>query len=125
MEKMANKTKEINIVIEPLNEFWNKTMKVFVNLDKDIFPKSETSVSFDNVQLLRKELRKNKFINNHIEINPKIMVNKPIIKGTRITVDLILNLLENGWARTKILKNYPQLKKDDIKAATALYNKLI
>ncbi|HLC56352.1 MAG TPA: DUF433 domain-containing protein [Candidatus Nanoarchaeia archaeon] len=122
---MANKTKEINIVIEPLNEFWNKTMKVFVNLDKDIFPKSETSVSFDNVQLLRKELRKNKFINNHIEINPKIMVNKPIIKGTRITVDLILNLLENGWARTKILKNYPQLKKDDIKAATALYNKLI
>ena len=122
---MVIKTKEINVRIEPSNEFWDRTEKVFKDLDKGIFPKSETSVSFDNVQLLRKELRKNKFINNHIEINPKIMVNKPIIKGTRITVDLILNLLENGWARTKILKNYPQLKKDDIKAATALYNKLI
>ena len=52
-----------------------------------------------------------------IGTNPKIMVGKPIIKGTRITVDLIVQLLAEGWTNEKILKNYPQLKKEDIKAA--------
>lgn len=52
-----------------------------------------------------------------IEINPKIAVGKPIIKGTRITVDLILELLAQGWTIEQILKNYPQLKKEDISAA--------
>ncbi len=52
-----------------------------------------------------------------IETNSKIAVGKPIIKGTRITVDFILDLLAQGWTNEKILKNYPQLKKDDIKVA--------
>lgn len=52
-----------------------------------------------------------------IETNTKIFVGKPIIKGTRIAVDFILDLLAQGWTREKILKNYPQLKDDDIKAA--------
>lgn len=52
-----------------------------------------------------------------IEINPEIAVGKPVIKGTRITVDLILELLAQGWTIEQILKNYPQLKKEDISAA--------
>ncbi len=52
-----------------------------------------------------------------IEINPKVLVGKPIIKGTRLSVDFILELLAHGWATDKIIKNYPQIKEDDIKAA--------
>ena len=52
-----------------------------------------------------------------IEVNPQIMVGKPIIKGTRITVEFLLEILAQGWTMEKILKNYPQLKKEDIKAA--------
>jgi|UniRef100_A0A7C4TVK8 uncharacterized protein (DUF433 family) len=52
-----------------------------------------------------------------IEINPDILVGKPIIKGTRISVEFILELLANGWDTEKILKNYPQLTKEDILAA--------
>ncbi len=49
-----------------------------------------------------------------IEINPKICGGKPVIKGTRITVEFILELLANGWSYEEILENYHQLKKDDI-----------
>lgn len=52
-----------------------------------------------------------------IEINPEILVGKPIIKGTRISVEFILELLANGWEIEQILKNYPQLSKEDILAA--------
>lgn len=54
---------------------------------------------------------------NRIVFNSKILKGKPIIKGTRISVDLILELLANGWSFEEILKNYPQLKKGDILAA--------
>ena len=52
-----------------------------------------------------------------IIFDPKIMVGKPIIKGTRLTVDLILELLAHGWTKEDILKNYPQLKNEDLQAA--------
>ncbi|HKM59874.1 MAG TPA: DUF433 domain-containing protein [Candidatus Bathyarchaeia archaeon] len=45
------------------------------------------------------------------------MVGKPIIKGTRVTVQLIVQLLANGATETEILNDYPDLKKEDIKAA--------
>ncbi len=51
-----------------------------------------------------------------IAINPKIMVGKPIIKGTRITVELILRLMAQGMTEKEILENYTHLKKQDIKA---------
>lgn len=52
-----------------------------------------------------------------IEVNPKIMVGKPIIKGTRIPVALILNLLAHGYTIERVIKVYPQLEKTDIKEA--------
>ena len=52
-----------------------------------------------------------------IVINPKIMVGKPIIKGTRIPVDTIVRLIAQGMKIEDILDDYPNLSKEDIKAA--------
>ena len=49
-----------------------------------------------------------------ITVDPGILAGKPIIKGTRIAVEFILDLLANGWTTENILKNYPQLKREDI-----------
>lgn len=54
---------------------------------------------------------------NRIEINPNILVGKPVIKGTRIPVYLILNLLAHGYTFERIIKAYPKLTKEDVKAA--------
>lgn len=54
---------------------------------------------------------------DRIEINPNILVGKPIIKGTRISIEFILELLANNWSFESILENYPQLIKEDILAA--------
>lgn len=55
--------------------------------------------------------------NHRIEINPKILAGKPVIKGTRIPVTLILNLLRNGYTVKRILEAYPNLAKNDVWAA--------
>ncbi len=52
--------------------------------------------------------------NMPIEINPEVSGGKPVIKGTRITVEFILELLANGWSYEDILENYPQITKEDI-----------
>ncbi|MEQ9714001.1 MAG: DUF433 domain-containing protein [Candidatus Asgardarchaeum sp.] len=62
---------------------------------------------------------------DRIEINPKKAGGKPVIKGTRIPVYLILELIANGWSFGEILKNYPQLKKEDILAAIAYASKIL
>jgi uncharacterized protein (DUF433 family) len=54
-----------------------------------------------------------------IEINPGIMFGKPVIKGTRITVEHILRKLAGGMTVTEILNDHPHLTSDDIYAATA------
>jgi uncharacterized protein (DUF433 family) len=51
-----------------------------------------------------------------IIVNPKIMGGKPIVKGTRITVEHLLKLLAQGLSSDEILKGYPHLTKDDITA---------
>lgn len=56
-------------------------------------------------------------MNKRITVNQKIMCGKPVIKGTRIPVYLILNLLAAGYTFERIIKAYPQLTKKDIKAA--------
>jgi uncharacterized protein (DUF433 family) len=52
-----------------------------------------------------------------ITINPDIMLGKPIIKGTRITVELILKKLSEGMTLDDMLEAYPHLKREDILAA--------
>jgi len=55
-----------------------------------------------------------------IVVNPKIMSGKPIVKGTRITVEQILKMLAQSLTTKEILKDYPHLSKDDV-AAVLLY----
>ncbi len=58
-------------------------------------------------------------INYRITSNPEILGGKPIIKGTRISIDFILELIAAGMTAKKIIKEYPQLEEDDIRAAAA------
>jgi uncharacterized protein (DUF433 family) len=51
-----------------------------------------------------------------IEINPKIMLGKPVIRGTRVTVELILRKLGEGATENDLLEAYPHLTGDDIRA---------
>lgn len=52
-----------------------------------------------------------------IEVNPKIMLGKPVIKGTRITVEHVLKLLKQGLNVKEILEDYPHLKRTEIEGA--------
>ncbi len=56
-------------------------------------------------------------ITGRIEINPKVMLGKPIIRGTRIPVELILRKLSEGAAEADLLDAYPRLTREDIQAA--------
>ena len=56
-------------------------------------------------------------VTDRIEINPKVMLGKPVIRGTRITVELVLRKLAEGATGADLLDAYPQLRKEDIQAA--------
>jgi len=58
-------------------------------------------------------------------INPKIMVGKPVIKGTRITVEAILRKLAQNIDTKEILEDYPRLTKEDIQAAIMYAESLV
>ena len=51
-----------------------------------------------------------------IIIDNNILVGKPVIKGTRLSVEFIIELLSQDWSENDILRNYPGITKDDIKA---------
>ena len=51
-----------------------------------------------------------------IVLDPKVMVGKPVIKGTRLTVEFILNLLAHGATSEEILEEYEGLTREDIQA---------
>jgi uncharacterized protein (DUF433 family) len=53
---------------------------------------------------------------DRITVDPKILVGKPVVKGTRISVELIVDLLAVGWTHEQVLDSYPTLKADDIRA---------
>lgn len=54
---------------------------------------------------------------DRIVIDRGILVGKPIIRGTRIAVEFIVELLAEGWTHEQIFGNYPQLTDEDIQAA--------
>lgn len=54
-----------------------------------------------------------------IEVDPEVMAGKPVIRGTRIPVDLILDMLAEDVPTEEILREYPDLTRDDIRAALA------
>ncbi len=56
-------------------------------------------------------------VTDRIEINPKVMLGRPVIRGTRITVELILRKLSVGATEADLLDTYPRLTGEDIQAA--------
>jgi uncharacterized protein (DUF433 family) len=54
-----------------------------------------------------------------ISINPKVMIGKPCIMGTRITVELILKELGTGWSEDQVLEAHPHITVEDIHASQA------
>lgn len=52
-----------------------------------------------------------------IEVNPKVMVGKPVIRGTRVTVEAIVRRIAEGMTFNEILEDYPYITKEDIKSA--------
>ena len=53
---------------------------------------------------------------DHIVIDPDILLGKPVVKGTRLSVDFLLGILAQGWAESEILRNYPGLEREDLLA---------
>lgn len=53
---------------------------------------------------------------DRITIEPAVLVGKPVVKGTRLAVEFIIDLLAQGWSEEQILDNYPGLTSEDVHA---------
>jgi uncharacterized protein (DUF433 family) len=53
---------------------------------------------------------------DRITVDPKVLVGKPVVKGTRISVEFVVDLLARGWTTEQILYEYDRLSNDDILA---------
>ena len=62
---------------------------------------------------------------DRIEINPRILVGKPVIKGTRISVEQIMRMLASGMNEGEILDQFGHIKKEDIQAAILYASELV
>lgn len=62
---------------------------------------------------------------DRIVIDPDILVGKPVIKGTRIAVEFVIELMAQGWSEEDILHNYPKLSSDDIHACLNYASKIL
>ena len=60
-----------------------------------------------------------------VVVDPNILVGKPIIRGTRIPVYLIVELMASGMDVRKVLREYPELKEEDVKAALLYASRLL
>jgi uncharacterized protein (DUF433 family) len=55
----------------------------------------------------------------HIIVDPGVLVGKPVIKGTRLAVEFIIELLAEGWTFQQITENYPGITTEDIRSCLA------
>ncbi len=56
---------------------------------------------------------------DRIVADPSVLVGKPVIKGTRLAVEFIVELLASGWTESQVLESYPGLTTEDIRACLA------
>jgi uncharacterized protein (DUF433 family) len=56
---------------------------------------------------------------DRIIVDPDVLAGKPVVKGTRLSVDFLLGLLAQGWAEAEIVRNYPGLEREDLLACWA------
>lgn len=62
---------------------------------------------------------------SHIVVDPKILVGKPVIRGTRISVEFVVGLLAAGWSHEQLLESYPHISEQDIRACLAYAGELL
>ncbi|HUA83191.1 MAG TPA: DUF433 domain-containing protein [Bryobacteraceae bacterium] len=60
-----------------------------------------------------------------IAIDPKILAGKPVVRGTRISVELVIDLLAQGWTSEQIFSSYPNLTPGDIRACLAYAGEML
>ncbi|SPE28711.1 conserved hypothetical protein [Acidobacteriia bacterium SbA2] len=60
-----------------------------------------------------------------IVIDPKILTGKPTIKGTRLAVEFIVDLLAQGWSEAQIVNNYPGVSHEDVLACLSYASELL
>jgi uncharacterized protein (DUF433 family) len=56
---------------------------------------------------------------NYIHSDPEVLLGKPVVKGTRLSVEFLLGLLAAGWTQEQILENYPTLTSESLRAVLA------
>ena len=62
---------------------------------------------------------------DRIVIDPTVLVGKPVVRGTRISVEWVVDLLAPGWSHEQILENYPHLTREDIQACLSYASELL
>ncbi len=62
---------------------------------------------------------------DRIVVDPKVLTGKPVVHGTRISVELVVDLLAAGWSIAQILESYPHLTEDDIRACLSYASDLL
>ncbi len=66
--------------------------------------------------VVRKVSRKPSHWEDRIVVDPDVLLGKPVVKGTRLAVEFIVDLLAQGWSEDEIMENYPGLTPQDIRA---------
>jgi uncharacterized protein (DUF433 family) len=64
-------------------------------------------------------------MNQRITINPGVLGGKPVIAGTRISVEFVVGLLAQGWTVDDVLKEYDHITRDDVQACLAYAHQLL
>ncbi len=62
---------------------------------------------------------------SRIVLDPMILAGKPVVRGTRLSVEFIIGLMADGWNEEDILRNYPNLKHEDVVACLAFARDLL
>jgi len=60
-----------------------------------------------------------------IIVDPKILVGKPLVRGTRLSVEFIVGLFAQGWTMEQVLENYPGLTIEDVRACFAYASEIL
>ena len=64
-------------------------------------------------------------LTDRIVVDSKILTGKPVVRGTRISVELVVELLAAGWSHAQILASYPHLAEEDIRSCLAYASELL
>jgi len=84
-----------------------------------VVPKGIVKYCSSNTKIMESRLLK------RIIVDPRIMVGKPVIRGTRIPVDAIIHRIAQGETIEEILENYPKITRQDVKAALEYAERLV